>query len=37
MDNAYYYSNKYYINYPNNNEIIVRKFNVNLKQFIINR
>jgi len=37
MVNAYYYSNNYYINYPNTSEIIVRKLNVNFKGFIINR
>jgi len=28
-DNAYYYSNNYYIDFPNINENIVRKLNVN--------
>jgi len=37
MDNAYYHSNNYYINHPNNSEIIVRKLNVNIKQYIINK
>ncbi len=31
MDNAYYYINNYYINYPHTSEIIVRKLNVNFK------